>query len=155
MRAGTDDDVYVPAFEAIVPPLLGAFKPDVVFAQIGGDLHREDPLAHLNVTANGYKRVVEAIVAASPKLIAMGGGGYNVYKTAALWAVAWSVLSGTAPEDKFTGLVGGMMYGPEVTTGQLDEPAFVLNGVEKELCADRAARAVNYIKENVFPVHGI
>ena len=155
LRAGTDDDVYVPAFEAIVPPLLGAFKPDVVFAQIGGDLHREDPLAHLNVTANGYKRVVEAIVAASPKLIAMGGGGYNVYKTASLWAVAWSVLSGTAPEDKFTGLVGGMMYGPEATAGKLDEPPFVLNGVEKELCADRAARAVNYIKENVFPVHGI
>ncbi len=31
------------AFEAIVPPLLEAFKPDIVFAQIGGDLHREDP----------------------------------------------------------------------------------------------------------------
>ena len=43
LRAGTDDDVYVPAFEAIVPPLLGAFKPDVVFAQIGGDLHRDGP----------------------------------------------------------------------------------------------------------------
>jgi acetoin utilization protein AcuC len=155
LRAGTDDEVYVSAFEAVVPPLLEAFRPDVVFAQIGADLHREDPLAHLNVTSNGYRRVVAAIRALSPKVLAMGGGGYNIYRTAALWAVAWSVLSGMKPEDKFKGIIGGMMYGPEATAGQLEEPPFVLEGAEKELCADHAARVVKYIRENVFPVHGL
>ena len=44
---GTDDEVYVEAFESVVPPLVKAFGPDIVFAQIGGDVHKEDPLAHL------------------------------------------------------------------------------------------------------------
>ena len=154
-RSGTDDEVYVSAFEAVVPPLLRAFRPDIVFAQIGGDLHREDRLAHLNITSHGYMRVVAAIRDLSPKVLAMGGGGYNIFRTAALWAAAWSVLSGNKPEDKFTGVVGGMMYGPEATAGQLDDPPFVLEGPEKELCAAYAARVVKYIKENVFPLHGL
>jgi hypothetical protein len=85
----------------------------------------------------------------------MGGGGYNIYRTAALWAVAWSILSGMEPEDKFSGLVGGMMYGPEAKAGSLEEKPFLLEGREKELCAEHADRVVSYIKENVFPIHGL
>lgn len=155
LRAGTDDEIYVSAFEAVVPPLLASFRPDVVFALIGGDVHRDDFLAHLNLTSNGYKRVVSGIKALSPKILAMGGGGYDIYRTAALWTVAWSVLSGAEPEDKFTGLVGGMMYGPESKAGSLEEPPFVLEGREKELCAEHAHRVVSYIKGHVFPIHGL
>src|SRR5262245_14174770 len=42
----TDDDVYHPAFEAVVPPIVGAFRPDVIVAQLGIDAHRTDPLTH-------------------------------------------------------------------------------------------------------------
>ncbi len=155
LRAGTDDDVYLTAFEAIVPPLVEHFRPDVVFAQIGADTHRDDKLAHLNLTSNGYKRVVSRISEVSPKIMAMGGGGYNVYKTAALWALAWSALVGTEPEDKFTGLVGGMMYGPEADAGSLEDLPFALEGREKELCLQHANRVVRYLKETVFPIHGL
>jgi acetoin utilization protein AcuC len=154
-RAGTDDEVYVSTFEEVAPPLLERFKPDIVFAQIGGDTHRDDRLAHLNLTSNGYKKVVSRINDLSPKIMAMGGGGYNVYKTAALWLLAWSALVGTEPEDKFTGLVGGMMYGPEAEAGSLEDLPFVLEGKEKALCAEAAARVVRYIKEKVFPIHGL
>jgi acetoin utilization protein AcuC len=155
LRAGTDDDIYFSAFESIVPPLVESFRPDMVFAVIGGDVHREDFLAHLNVTSNGYKRVVSRIKSLSSRILAMGGGGYNIYRTAALWAVAWSILSGMEPEDKFSGLVGGMMYGPEAKAGSLEEKPFLLEGREKELCAEHADRVVSYIKENVFPIHGL
>ena len=154
-RTGTDDEVYLTAFEAIVPPLLERFGPDIVFAQIGGDTHRDDRLAHLNLTSNGYSKVVSRINGLSPKIMAMGGGGYNVYKTAALWTLAWSALVGTEPEDKFTGLVGGMMYGPEADAGSLQDLPFVLEGEEKALCTAQAERVVRYIKERVFPIHGI
>jgi acetoin utilization protein AcuC len=154
-RAGTDDEVYLSTFDAIVPPLVKRFRPDIVFAQIGGDAHRIDHLAHLNLTNNGYKQVIAGINVLSPRILAMGGGGYNVYKTAALWALAWSALVGAEPVDKFAGLVGGMMYGPEVDAGSLDDRPFVLAGPEKDMCRDHAARIVKYIRETVFPIHGI
>jgi len=153
LRAGTDDEVYVSAFEAVVPPLVERFGADLVFAQIGADAHKDDKLAHLNLTSSGYKRVVSRINEISPRIMAMGGGGYNVYKTAALWTLAWSVLVGTEPEDKFTGLVGGMMYGPEADAGSLEDLPFALEGREKELCIEEANRVVNYIKKTVFPIH--
>jgi acetoin utilization protein AcuC len=155
LHAGTDDEVYLFAFRSIVPQLLDRFKPDIVFAQIGTDTHRDDPLAHLNLTSNGYKEVVRMIRQHSPKVLAMGGGGYNMYKTAALWALAWSVLTETEPEDKFTGLVGGMMYGPESDAGSLEDLPFVLEGAEKDVCVKEAERIVRYIERHVFPVHGL
>jgi len=155
LRAGTDDEVYVEAFEAVVPPLVERFRPDIVFAQIGADTHRDDQLAHLNLTSNAYKQVVSRINELSPRIMAMGGGGYNVYKTAALWTLAWSVLIGTEPADKFTGLVGGMMYGPEAEAGSLEDLPFSLTGREKELCQAQVQRVVGYIKKTVFPIHGL
>lgn len=155
LRTGTDDEVYLSAFEAVVPPLIEKFAPDIVFALLGTDTHRDDRLAHLNLTSNGYKKVVSRIKEISPKIMAMGGGGYNIYKTAALWTLAWSELIGRAPEDKFTGLVGGMMYGPEADAGSLEDLPFVLEGEEKALCTEAAARAVRHIKEKIFPIHGL
>ncbi|OPY68857.1 MAG: Acetoin utilization protein AcuC [Syntrophorhabdaceae bacterium PtaU1.Bin034] len=154
-RAGTDDEVYLYGFEEIVPPLLEWFRADMVFAQIGGDCHRDDHFAHLNLTSKGYKRVVSRIRESSERIMAMGGGGYNIYKTAALWAIAWSALVGTEPEDKFSGLIGGMMYGPEADAGNLEDAPFVLEGREKELCFEDAERVVTYLKKTVFPIHGI
>ncbi len=74
LRAGTDDEVYLAAFEAVVPPLLEWFRADVVFAQIGGDVHKDDYLAHLNLTSRGYKRVVSRIRDLSPRVLAMAEG---------------------------------------------------------------------------------
>jgi acetoin utilization protein AcuC len=54
----TDDEVYQPAFEAVVPPLLSAFEPDVVVLQLGIDSHRTDPLTHLCLTVQGFTKVV-------------------------------------------------------------------------------------------------
>jgi acetoin utilization protein AcuC len=152
---GTDDEVYLYAFESIVPPLVKKFNPDIVCVEIGGDAHREDPLAHLNLTSNGYMKVVNMIKEFSPKLLALGGGGYNVFKTAALWALAWAVICGLEPKDNYAGLVGGMMYGPETESGSLQDEPFVLTGEEKKNCFKHAKTVVRFIQELLFPLHGI
>ncbi len=54
----TDSGVYLPAFEAVVPPLVRAFRPDVVVAQLGIDSHRTDPLTHLALDIQGFARAV-------------------------------------------------------------------------------------------------
>jgi acetoin utilization protein AcuC len=155
LKAGTDDEVYVYAFDAIVPQLLEQFAPEIVFMQIGGDCHRDDPLAHLNVTSNGYKSVVGTVNSLSPRILAMGGGGYNVFKTAALWVLAWSTLTGVKPEDKFAGLVGGMMYGPEMEAGSLEDLPFASEPQEKDACFSEAERVVEQLRKTVFPLHGL
>jgi acetoin utilization protein AcuC len=154
-RAGTDDEVYLIAFESVVPPLIESFKPDIVVASIGCDTHRDDPLAHLNLTSNGYKRVLSILNDLSPKILALGAGGYNLFKTAALWTLAWATFCGLQPHDLHTGIVGGMMYGPESGAGQLDDPPWAVGGLEKEQCLIHAKRVIDYIKGNVFPLHGI
>ena len=122
LRAGTDDELYLFVFQSLVPPLIQNFKPDIVVANIGCDIHRDDPLANLNLTSNGYRSVISMINDLCPKILALGSGGYNLHRTAALWALAWAEFCGLQPQDLHAGLVGGMMYGPETGAGQLDDP---------------------------------
>ena len=152
---GSDDEVYLNAFDQTVPPLLSAYKPDILFIEIGGDIHKDDPLAHLNVTSNSYEAVLKTLKELCPRIMATGGGGYNTHKTASLWALSWATLCGLEIIDSFAGIVGGMMYGPETHIGSLTDPPLVLKGTGKEQCLDEARRVIAYIKKEIFPVHGI
>lgn len=155
LREGSDDEVHSYAFEAVVPPIVEKFKPDIVFAQIGADTHKDDPLGHLNLTSRGYKRAIELIKGFSPRLVVMGGGGYDIHKAAALWTLAWSVLCGIRPVDQYAGLIGGMMFGPEVSAGSLDDPPFLSSEAEQDACFAYAERVVRSIRDTVFPLHGL
>src|SRR5262249_30242050 len=78
----TDDAVYLDAFEAVVPALARAFAPDVVVAQLGIDSHRTDPLTHLALTVDGFAAAVRRILGFTPRLVALGGGGYDLANVA-------------------------------------------------------------------------
>ncbi|MBN2160723.1 MAG: acetoin utilization protein AcuC [Spirochaetes bacterium] len=151
----SDDEVYLYAFESVVPPILQAFRPDIVVAVIGADTHREDLLGHLNLTSIGYERTVRTINALSPRLLLTGGGGYNMYKTASLWTLAWAAVCGLEPVDAYAGLIGGMMYGPESQSGTLRDQPYLVSGNTKDRCFEYARDMVASIKKNVFPIHGI
>ncbi len=155
LLSGSDDEVYLYAFESVVPQLVRAFKPDIVVAVLGADTHKDDTLGHLNLTSNGYEKTVRIINDISPRLLATGGGGYNVFKAAALWALAWASFCGLEPKDSFAGLIGGMMYGPEAHSGSLRDIPYVVSGDLKDTCLEHARDVVDYIKKNVFPVHGL
>ena len=149
----SDDEVYLYAFNKIVPKLLEKFRPDVIVAQLGPDAHRTDPLANLNITSNAYGDVVKTINEFAPFIIATGGGGYNPNKAASMWALAWANLTGQKPEDLYAGAVGGMMYGPEKDAGSLYDEPFVLKGTFKDQCMDYAKKIVEYHKNNTFHFH--
>ncbi len=155
LSAGTDDEVYLFAFESIVPLLLEKFKPDMVVACIGCDTHKDDPLAHLSLTSNGYKKVISIINSLSPKILALGSGGYNVVKTAALWTLAWAEFCGLQPRGFDSCLVGETMGHSEGASGSLDDAPFSVGGHEKEQCLLQAQRVVNFIRTTIFPIHGI
>ncbi|HWN92250.1 MAG TPA: acetoin utilization protein AcuC, partial [Verrucomicrobiae bacterium] len=90
----TDDAVYEPAFEAVVPPLLRAFEPDVVVLQLGIDSHRTDPLTHLAWTVQGFTKIVTRLLELSPRVVALGGGGYDLPNVARAWTAAWAAMNG-------------------------------------------------------------
>jgi acetoin utilization protein AcuC len=81
LPAGTGDAGWLRAFDAIVPPLLRAFAPDVLVTQHGCDSHAEDPLAHLALSVDGQRRSYALLHAlahevAGGRWLATGGGGY-------------------------------------------------------------------------------
>lgn len=155
LEPGSDDEVYTYAFEALVPPLVQAFAPDVIVAELGADTLVSDPLTHLKLTNNGYQHVVRSIKTLCPKVLGLGGGGYDLYRTARCWTLAWGILNDLEPVDEFAGLVGGMMFGPEMEVGSLYDYPYLSEGEVKEKAMDEARRVVSYLQETVFPYHGL
>lgn len=91
----TGDALYLRAYDQIVPPLAGAFKPDVIVTQNGCDSHFSDPLAHLAVTMEGFQLLAGRLhrlahEAAGGRWLALGGGGYEAYTVVPR---AWTLIA--------------------------------------------------------------
>lgn len=95
----TEDAAYLAGLREVLPRALEAFRPDVIVLQAGADMHRFDPLSHLNLSVQGvvesYRLVSElADTYCDGKLLVLGGGGYDPYRTVPrLWTLLWAVLS--------------------------------------------------------------
>jgi len=151
---GTYDDQYVRAFNAIVPPLAGAFDPDVIVLELGMDGLSGDPLGGLKLTNNAYAAVVEATMGFGKPILAVGGGGYHPGNTARGWALAWCVFCGEGVDDDLVGLGGIMLENTDWIGGLRDR---VLVGEAGELDAVEAAvsETIRAVKANVFAIHGL
>ena len=87
------------------PPVLRAFGADVVVAQLGIDGHRTDPLTHLALSVDGFAAAVRRILGLAPRLVALGGGGYDLSNVARAWTVAWALMNDvTLPPELPPGL---------------------------------------------------
>ena len=78
-----------------------------------------DPLTDLMLTNNSYAQVVQELKGSWDKILATGGGGYHIYRTARCWTLAWVILNEVEPEDEFAGRGGGMVLGPEMEVSSL------------------------------------
>lgn len=154
LEVKTDDEVYLMAFHEIVPPLLEAFSPDIIISEIGADTIISDPLTHLRLTNNGYKEAVTTLGGLAPKFLALGAGGYDIFRTSRCWTLAWAGLNGLEPKDEFAGLVGGMMFGPEMEMGSLYDRPLLTKGPDREKAEAEARRVIRSIRETVFPILG-
>jgi acetoin utilization protein AcuC len=149
----TDDEVFLLAFNRIVPPSLAAFEPDIVFALIGADGLLVDRLSHLSLTNNSYAEAVKVIEAISPRCVVLGGGGYHLNSVSRAWCLAWAVMNGVEPPDEYAGTIGGMMVGTEYVEGGglRDRHAYTTGPLKAELHRE-VERVTEYIEETVFPL---
>ena len=82
LPAGTGDAGWLRAFDAVVPPVVRAFAPQVLVTQHGCDTHALDPLAHLMMSVDGQRVAYAALhrlahEVCGGKWVALGGGGYE------------------------------------------------------------------------------
>ncbi len=151
----TDSAVYLPAFAEVVPPLLRAFRPDVVVAQLGIDSHRTDPLTHLALDVQGFTRAVACITGLAPRLVALGGGGYDLENVARAWTAAWAVmndveLSPTLPPS-FLDHARWMRFRAD----SLWDPPVTIDAERRAIACAFVARQVDAIRRSIFPIHGL
>jgi len=151
----TDDAVYEPAFEAVVPPLLRAFEPDVVVLQLGIDSHRTDPLTHLAWTVQGFAKIVSRLLALSPRVVALGGGGYDLPNVARAWTAAWAAMNGVELPAEIPRPCHKDLSAHGLKSMRLWDPALELPPDTRQWAEEYAMRQVRAIREHIFPLHGL
>jgi len=155
LEAYTDSAVYLPAFDAVVPPLVKRFQPDVLVAQLGVDTHRTDPLTHLALDVQGFGLALTRLLPLAPRMVALGGGGYDLRNVARMWTLAWAVLNGVELPDTLPEAFedDARRYG--FTTRALWDADVALPDDVKRAVADYADRQVDAVQQTIFPLHGM
>ncbi len=88
MEAGEGDDEYRAIFHKTLVPAADEFKPEFVIVSAGFDAHKDDPLAGMGLTEQGYAEltgIVSGIAArhAQGRILSSLEGGYNLTALAA------------------------------------------------------------------------
>ena len=152
---------YRRAFEETLPALFEWFQPQAVVAQLGVDTHYSDPLSTLNMTLSGYTGLVARIIDLTEKhaggrLLALGGGGYNLEVVPVAWASVLHLMRGEAlPEylppywvEFFMNLVGREPLSPPDMEIKVGEQTRIRINAELE-------RTLQALKEKVNEVYKI
>ncbi len=145
----TDDDVYLEAFDAVVPPLVKAFAPDIIATQIGADAYVTDPLTHLALTTNGYLAAVQRLGAMGYPWLAFGGGGYDLDAVPRCWTLALGAMLGRSLPDELP--EGSEAFLKSKRLRDAPRPA---NREIWQQARRFAQEQVEEIQRLVFPLHG-
>ncbi len=101
----TEDESFLGAFDAVVPELAEAFRPDILVVQTGCDAHALDPLTHLRCTTGLFEQLARRVVQIAERhcdgrIVATGGGGYAIHEVVPrAWTLAWAALCGDEAPD--------------------------------------------------------
>lgn len=83
--------------EEAVLPLLRGFAPEAIIVQAGADGLADDPMSGLMLSNRAHWQVVASLRGLAPRLLVLGGGGYNPWAVARCWAGIWATLNGIDP----------------------------------------------------------
>ena len=147
----TSDDVYVEAFERVVPPLIEAFAPDVLAVQMGADAYVTDPLTHLALSTYGYEALVRRLGGMGYPMLAFGGGGYDLDATARCWTLAYGAMLGREWPDDLPPRADAYLTSPRLRDAAPPD----VEAQMREKARDFVQQQVTEIKRLIFPVHGL
>jgi acetoin utilization protein AcuC len=167
LPAGTGDAGWLRAFDAVVPPLLRAFAPEVLVSQHGCDSHFLDPLANLQVSVDAQRRaqlMVHELAheVAGGRWLLTGGGGYELVEVVPRsWTHLLAVAAGQ-PIDPGLPVPAGWRAFATMRTG-LNAPSRMTDGRDAEYIPvsagidpdDRVDSAIMNTCRAVFGQHGL
>ncbi|MXP61974.1 acetoin utilization protein AcuC [Roseomonas sp. M0104] len=97
---GLNDSEFNYLWRQAVLPVVRHLRPQAIMLQCGADALEEDPLARLSLSNNAHWEAVRSVIGQAPRLIVLGGGGYNPWSVGRCWAGVWGVLNGYAPPER-------------------------------------------------------
>lgn len=154
---GLNDTEMHHIVQRLIVPALEHFAPDAIVLQCGADSLDEDPLSRLSLSNNAYLHALAAIRPIAPRLIVLGGGGYNPWSVGRLWTRIWGALNGQDWLDPLPPaaqeILAGLQWNRQRTTPRPDHWTTTLadaprNGRLRPEVADRVAylRARNSLR---------
>jgi acetoin utilization deacetylase AcuC-like enzyme len=83
MQPGAGDAEYRMAFEQMLHPAIDAFRPEIFLISAGFDAHRDDPLADIQLTEEGFRFMTRFIVEMADRhcggrIVSLLEGGYEL-----------------------------------------------------------------------------
>jgi acetoin utilization protein AcuC len=167
LPAGTGDASWLRAFDAIVPPLLRQFRPQILVSQHGADTHRLDPLAGLELSIDGQRAAHAAIHAlahdmAGGRWLLTGGGGYDLVRVVPrTWTHLLAEAAGQPIDPGAQTPAAWRDYVARRTC--LPAPAYMTEGAPAEFApfesgydpGDPVDRAIMATRNEVFALHGL
>ncbi|WP_433368620.1 acetoin utilization protein AcuC [Actinoplanes sp. CA-142083] len=164
---GTSDGGWLRAFHAIVPSVVRAFAPEIIFSQCGADTHRLDPLADLRLSVDGQRAAYLAMRDLADELcdgrwVATGGGGYALVEVVPrAWTHLLAVATGDPLAPSTTTPAAWRSFAAERCPGRV-VPETMTDGVDPPLerwapgtTPDAVDRAILATRTAVFPLHGL
>lgn len=164
---GVADAGWLRAFHAVVPSVVRAFRPQVLFSQCGADAHRLDPLADLRLTVDAQRASYLAMRDLAEEVcegrwVVTGGGGYAIVEAVPrAWTHLLAIVTGdpldpgTATPDEWQNLAHRRRPTREVPLALTDggDGSYLpwLPGDEP----DAVDRAILATRKAVFPLHGL
>jgi acetoin utilization protein AcuC len=160
----TTGQAWLTAFHAVVPPLVEAWKPDVLVTQLGCDTHHTDPLANLSLTTGTYRETARALHdlahrAAGGRWVATGGGGYQWARVVPrAWTIYFAEMAGALaalPDEipeSWIERAEREAGGPVPAT--LSEPDPAPAGSDRAV-TDAVDRVIEEVRGLLFPFHGL
>ncbi|HST84590.1 MAG TPA: acetoin utilization protein AcuC [Kineosporiaceae bacterium] len=167
LPAGTADAGWLRAFDATVPALLRAFRPQIMVTQHGCDSHMLDPLAHLALSLDAQRASYAALHDLAHELcqgrwLATGGGGYEVVDVVPrAWAHLVAIAAhrpidpGSAVPEEWRDYVRSRcarVAPSRMTDGAEAEYRSWATGYDP---ADPIDRAVLATRKALYPLHGL
>ncbi|HUY51372.1 MAG TPA: acetoin utilization protein AcuC [Streptosporangiaceae bacterium] len=167
LPAGTGDAGWLRAFDAVVPPLLRAFRPEILVSQHGCDSHRLDPLAHLELSIDAQRAAHQQLHAlahetAGGRWLLTGGGGYELVQVVPrTWTHLLAEAAGrpvdpaaVIPQQwrEFTTQRTGVAAPEQMTDGATADFTAFASGYDP---ADTVDRSIMATRSAVFPAHGL
>ena len=98
--SGSGDATYAAALDALIGPRVEAHRPEALVVQCGADAVVEDPQSRLGCSNRMHVSVLRALLPLSPRVLVLGGGGYNPWSVGRCWTALWGAVRGEEVPDR-------------------------------------------------------